>query len=244
MNAAAALTLDAIDGPSEKLTQYPALLEAACATAPPPYGEHWYGERYRTVACDPDWLAQSLIANAQKEGDGARKLWILAGRAKDPNIAEQVRRHAIDESRHAALYLRMLDITFPGAVNGDLRTLLTSIPPGFTPRHRPSELPEESVEHVLDELVQMNIGEIRTRIHQLLLRPVITLHCPTSSRPKLTRILDSILQDETKHIRYTARLIEAAAESGRRTFIARTMNYRMAEFNDITLQEVGQPSFD
>lgn len=244
MNAAASLTLDAIAGPADTLTEYSSLLETACAKAPPPYGEHWYGERYRRVACDPDWLAQSLVANAQKEGDGARKLWILAGRAEDPNIAEQVRRHAIDESRHAALYLRMLDITFPDAVDDELRALLGSIPPGYTLNDRPTKLQPEPDEHVYDELVQMNIGEIRTRIHQLLLRPMITLHCPESGRAKLTRILDSILRDETKHIRYTARLLEAAAGSGRRAFIARTMKHRMAEFNDITLQEVGQPAFD
>jgi hypothetical protein len=244
MNAAAQLTLDALSAPPERLDEYSALLESACSKAPPPFGEAWYGDRYRDVACDPDWLAQSLIANAQKEGDGARKLWVLAGRAKDASLAEKVRLHAIDESRHSALYLMMLDITFPGAVGDELRALLSTIPPRYTLNDRPPDLPEESDEHVLDELVQMNIGEIRTRIHQLLLRPVITAHCREKARPKLKRILDSILRDETKHIRYTAHLLEDSISSGRKAFVVRTMHRRLADFNDITLQEVGQPSFD
>ncbi len=244
MNIAARLTLDAIGARNDHVADYAVLLERVCADTPPPYGEAWYGERYRAVACDPEWLAQSLVANAQKEGDGARKLWILAARARDQHIAEQVRRHAIDESRHASLYLRMLDITFPDAVDDSLRQLLSSILPGYTLRDMPAQLPEEPEEHVFDELVQMNIGEIRTRIHQLLLRPVIMLHCAEEGRTKLRRILDSILNDETKHVRYTARLLQTAVTSGRTELITRTMQQRMAEFNDITLQEVGQPSFD
>lgn len=245
MNAAASLTLDALSTRNgDGLHRYAALLERTCRESPPPYGEGWYGDRYRQVACDPEWLAQSLIANAQKEGDGARKLWILAGRTKDHNVAELVRRHAIDESRHAMLYLRMLDITFPDAVDDELRQLLVGIPPGYTISDQPTNLPEEPPEHVLDELVQMNIGEIRTRIHQLLLRPVIMLHCAQTGRPKLKRILDAILIDETKHIRYTAGLLDAAITSGQETFVARTMSHRLQEFNEITLLEVGQPAYD
>lgn len=245
MNAAASLTLDALSlRNGAGLNRYASLLEESCLTSPPPYGEGWYGDRYRQVACDPEWLAQSLIANAQKEGDGARKLWILAGRAKDSTIAEQVRRHAIDEARHATLYLRMLDITFPDAVPDELRQQLSTTSPGYTISDYPADLSEQPAEHVLDELVQMNIGEIRTRIHQLLLGPVIMLHCSAVGRPVLKRILNSILRDETKHIAYTARLLEAAMMSGRETFVTHTMKHRLGEFNEITLLEVGEPAYD
>jgi hypothetical protein len=245
MDAVASLTLHALsEGRGKPLMGYGRLLRTACAKSPPPYGEAWYGEKYRAVGRDPSWLAQSLIANAQKEGDGARKLWILASRARDPKIAEKVRIHAIDESRHSALYLRMLDITFPGAVGDDLRPLLKEIPPGYTVQQRPARLPEEPDDEVLDELIQMNIGEIRTRIHQLLLRPVITVHCERSDRARLERILDSILWDETKHIRYTAELIESAIAAGETTFVRSTMRQRLEEFNEITLKEVQGPDFE
>jgi len=245
MDAVASLTLHALsEGRGNPLGGYGRLLRAACAKAPPPYGEAWYGEKYRAVGRDPSWLAQSLIANAQKEGDGSRKLWILASRARDARIAEKVRIHAIDESRHAALYLRMLDITFPGAVGDDLRPMLNEIPPGYTVQQRPAVLPEEPEDEVLDELIQMNIGEIRTRIHQLLLRPVITAHCARNERAKLERILDSILWDETKHIRYTAELIEAAIGAGEMTFVRSTLRQRLEEFNEITLREVQGPDFE
>jgi hypothetical protein len=95
----------------------------------------------------------------------------------------------------------------------------------------------------LDELIQMNIGEIRTRIHQLLLRPVIMIHCPPEGRAKLQRILDSLLGDETRHIEYTARLIEKAMEASA-GFVRHTMKQRLDEFNQITLEEVGELSFE
>jgi hypothetical protein len=92
-------------------------------------------------------------------------------------------------------------------------------------------------------LIQMNIGEIRTRIHQLLLRPVITTHCPPEGRAKLQRVLDSLLGDETRHIEYTARLIEKAMKESA-GFVRRTMRQRLDEFNQITLEEVGELSFE
>jgi hypothetical protein len=91
---------------------------------------------------------------------------------------------------------------------------------------------------------QMNIGEIRTRIHQLLLRPMILAHCPKENRDRLTRILDSLLADETKHIEYTASLIEEFIEEGHSSFVYQTMQKRLAEFNQITLTEVGELTFD
>ncbi|WP_081431175.1 hypothetical protein [Moorena bouillonii] len=90
----------------------------------------------------------------------------------------------------------------------------------------------------------MNIGEIRTRIHQLLLRPMILAHCPKKNHARLTRILNSLLADETKHIEYTAQLIEDFIKKGYSDFVDQTMQKRLAEFNQITLTEVGESTFD
>jgi hypothetical protein len=92
---------------------------------------------------------------------------------------------------------------------------------------------------VLDELIQMNIGEIRTRINQLLLAPVITEFCPRHGKRRLSRMLASLMEDETRHIEYTARLIERAIRGGDEAYVRRTMARRVAEFNRITLAEVG-----
>lgn len=245
MNIVAQWTLDAIrqDNPAA-FPVYSRLLERTFERTPPPFSERWYGDRYRQWSADPLWLANSLVANAAKEGDGSRKLWSLVARAADEEISESVRLHAIDESRHAKLYLRMLDLAFPGAAEGELRDELAALSPGYGPHDFPERQPASPEEWVLDELIQMNIGEIRTRVHQMLMRPVITLHCPPENLPRLTRILDSILADETKHIAYTARLIERTFSTAG-GFIEATMSGRCDEFNELTRTEVGgEPVYD
>jgi len=245
MTIIADLTLEALgSNGTEPLPEYAASLRASCAAHAPPFGMAWYGEKYRAVATDPAWLASSLIANAQKEGEGSTKLWALAGRAGDAETADQIRLHAVDESRHALLYLAMLDLVFPDAVEPEFRPALDRISPRYGKKdHPPAHSIAAPEEEVLDELIQMNIGEIRTRIHQLLLRPMINAHCAQAQREKLNAILDSLILDETRHIEYTARLINRASQSGRSSFVQRTMAARFEEFNAITLAEVGEAKF-
>src|SRR5712692_2464578 len=116
MQFVADLTVEALRASRiEDLERYVAILRASCNAHPPPFGMAWYGDRFRRFASDPQWLATCLVANAEKEGQGSRKLWQLSGRASDSDIAEQVRLHAIDESRHSLLYIAMLNLTFPEA---------------------------------------------------------------------------------------------------------------------------------
>ena len=245
MNIVAKMTLEALaERNNNNLQKYADTLCTACEMTPPPFGMFWYGEKYRQVACEPHWLANSLIANAAKEGEGSRKLWDLTSRTGIPEVADQIRHHAIDESRHARLYITMLDIAFPDAIDDNFRSSLHALSPGYTVKDSPEPSLPSSEAIVLDEIIQMNIGEIRTRIHQLLLRPMILTHCPEENYINLTRILDSLLADETKHIEYTAQLIEEFIEKGHSQFVYQTMQRRLAEFNQITLTEVGELTFD
>jgi hypothetical protein len=225
------------------LSRYHAALTEACAAAPPPYGQAWYGDRYRSWAVDPSWMAQSLIDNAAKEGEGAQKLWALAGRSRNSTIAEAVRRHAIDEARHARFYIALLQLAFPSLLDRRAFGKLQKLSPGYTTKDFPSRLRAANDDSVLDEIVQMNIGEIRTLIHQKLMRPVLTMHCPPDGRPRLTKLLDGLGGDELKHIEYTARLIDEAARS-KSEFVNSTFRKRVAEFNRITLNEVGAGTYD
>jgi hypothetical protein len=225
-------------------TAYESILRSACELNPPPFGQAWYGETYRKLAIDPVWLAQSLISNAVKEGEGSRKLWALVARVSDTHIREAIRQHAVDESRHAQYYLAMLDIVFPNATDRAFRAQLQTISPGYKRGDRPDPQTPSTEELVLDEIVQMNIGEIRTRIHQLLMRPIISAHCSEKNRPKLQKILDTLLDDETRHIAYTARIIDDNACAGLMKFLTQTMTQRIADFNEITLNEVAAETFD
>lgn len=220
------------------LPGYAASLRAACRASPPAFGTASYGRCYRALAADRGWLAASLVQNAQKEGEGSRKLWRLAARAADPEVAEQVRRHAVDESRHALVYLAMLDTAFPGAVTQRDRSRLRALSPCYRAGDRPQRLRPATRRRVLDELIQMNIGEIRTCLNQILLAPVARRVCPPAGRRRLARMLTALLADEARHIAYTARLIERAMDGGEERFVRRTMARRLAEFNRITQDEV------
>ncbi|HEU4369876.1 MAG TPA: hypothetical protein VFV05_16760 [Methylomirabilota bacterium] len=220
---------------------YARTLRAACRSAAPVFGADWYGARYRALASDPRWFAESLLINAAKEGRGSRELWALAGRAHDPGIAEAVRRHALDESGHALMYLAMLDLVFPGAIPPGRRPSFRALSPRYSALDRPPPRRPVRPRALLDALIQMNLGEIRTRINQLLMMPIVAAYCPAGSRGRLARMLRALLRDETRHVRYTAGLIERAVADGERAFVAVTMRRRLALLNRITLSEVGRP---
>jgi hypothetical protein len=229
---------------TEALPGYEMALSAACEAFPPPFGQAWYGEKYRRHASEPGWLAASLIANAEKEAEGSRKLWSLVARTSDAGIADAIRIHAIDESRHALVYVAMCELVFPGSLEGDVKVYAESLSPRYSPSDSPTPSDEKSSRYVvLDELIQMNIGEIRTRIHQLLMGPVITAYCEPERRERLLKVLASLLADETKHIEYTARLIDAAARGGDSDFVRSTAIRRMKDFGELTLVEVGEATF-
>src|SRR6186997_1603184 len=118
MNAVAELTLNALrDIGLSRLDRYSRILIDACGTHPPPFGMAWYGDQYRAYAADPYWLATSLMANAEVEGDGATKLLKIAAYAQRDDHSALVQQHAVDEARHARLYVHMLDRVFPEALN-------------------------------------------------------------------------------------------------------------------------------
>src|SRR5207244_2697028 len=123
--------------------------------------------------------------------------------------ASQIQQHAIDESRHSRLYSTILDITFPGAMDDRLRSLVASLSPGYTKESDLKPVEGSPFAHpvTLDDFIQMNIAEIRTRIHQLLQRPMLMAHCAQDRRNRLPGRLDSLAVDELAHVAYTAKLI-------------------------------------
>ena len=223
--------------------RYTECVRATFAAFPPPFGMAWYGEKYRDLAVDRDWLAISLVANAVKEAEGARDLWRLAGHTGDPVVADRIRLHAVDESRHARLYVTMLDIAFREVLPDEVRPTLYVVSPRYNTRERPAVADILPAKSVLDAVIQMNLGEIRTRIHQLLLTPVITEYCPAERYGALKGILRALMRDETRHIQYTAELIEEAMARGEADFVGRTMSARLNEFNQLTLTQVGEACF-
>jgi hypothetical protein len=246
VNIAAELALEALRvhgggaGP-----HYRDALITACRKAPPPFGTKAYEKIYRDVARDPSWMVISLIQNAQGEGEGSGHLWDLAACTPDIRVAAQVKAHAIDESRHAKAYIAMLNLTFPGKVDNEFHALLTSLSPGYTQRSplEPHEGSPYASAITLDDLIQMNIAEIRTLVHHILQRPMLLRHCAPERRRRLARLHDSLRLDEARHIGYTAALIEEFAHRGEAGAVKRLMQDRMSDFNAITNEDLGRTVF-
>ena len=226
-----------------ELPIYEKALISACNAFPPPFGRKQYGELYRSSAKDADWVALSLVTAAQSEGEGSRHLWDMAASTPDPEIARQMQQHAIDESRHSRGYVTMLGLIFPQAADSDFRKRLENLSPGYTAKSGLAAAAGSPYAYAatVDELIQMNIAEIRTRIYHLLQRPVLLdRYCKPGERPRLRQMLDWLLIDETRHIAYTARLIERAAQGAGRDLVMDLMCERVKDFNDITEQEMEQ----
>jgi hypothetical protein len=73
---------------------------------------------------------------------------------------------------------------------------------------------------------------------------MLLAHCAPERRQRLTRILDALLLDETRHIAYTAALIEEFASSGEAELVKRLMQERLSDFNAITNEDLGRNVFE
>src|SRR5258708_7237822 len=99
--------------PRTECPSYMAALDWALEEEPPPFDTAGYAEIFRSSSSEARWMAISLITNAEREGDGAKRLWSLAACSDDPEVQHLLKCHAVDESRHALFYLALLDLTFP-----------------------------------------------------------------------------------------------------------------------------------
>jgi hypothetical protein len=226
-----------------KLPVYQKALVIACAAFPPPFGSKGYGDLYRSSASDPNWVALSLIAAAQSEGEGARHLWDMAACTPDSEVARQMQRHAIDEARHSRGYVTLLGLIFPEAVDEEVQVRLRRLSPGYNENSilSPTKGSPYAYPATVDELIQMNIAEIRTRIYHHLQRHVLLdRYCGTEQRPRVRQILDWLLTDETRHIAYTASLIERDAQALGSERVIELMKERVKDFNEITEEEVAR----
>ena len=246
MNVVAHATLRALQAHGVRgLPGYRRALVSACKAAPPPFGKREYGSLFRRCAANKDWVILCVVNAACGEGEGAEHLWDLAASTSDKFVARQIQQHALDESRHSRGYLTLLDLIFRGAVSERERRSYEQLSPGYT-KTTPLVAAKGSpyaYSATVDELIQMNLAEIRTRINHLLQRPVFLAHCPVEHRSRVRRILDSLLVDETRHIAYTARLIERAARKSGDARVTELMHERVRDFNEITDAEIERRRF-
>ena len=232
--------------PQAGCLRYLAALDKAIDEEPPPFGTEAYSNTYRAASASGQWLAMSLMTNAEREGDGAKRLWSLAACTDNEEERQLLKRHACDESSHALAYLALLDLSFPGAVDATFRAELNQLSPHFSMSQQP--YPIEGSPYArkpsVDDYMQMNIAEIRTTIHHLMQRQALAEHCPPENMERTRKVLDSLLRDELSHVAYTAVLIEAKADTVDPEKLQQLFRKRLRDFNNITKEELGERVFD
>jgi hypothetical protein len=225
--------------PREDCPKYFQALRTALAEGTPVFATESYADTYRAASTSGQWLAVSLMSNAEREGDGAKRLWSLAACCSEAEEQRLLKRHACDESRHALAYLALLDLAFPGAVSASFRRELNQLSPHFSMEQKLFAVPGSPYAHAptTDDYMQMNIAEIRTTIHHLMQRQALKTHCPSENMGKATKILDMLLRDELSHVAYTAVLIERKAESTSQDEIEAQFSKCLRDFNRSTSEE-------
>ncbi|PGU19085.1 hypothetical protein [Bacillus thuringiensis] len=188
----------------------------------------------------PGWLPRVVLANSTAESEGSSKLLSLWKTVNyNTEVEERVLYHAKDESRHSRIFLRLVQLAFPHSIDSsEIKKLDEKLTDIRNKKHEKVDykIPEELL---IDHLVQMNIGEIRTRLHMQLLAPVIHAFAPTENKLRVRRILEGLVLDEVNHIGYTAKLMESWAASGKvhRELIFNLYQRRLEDFNLVTIQE-------
>jgi hypothetical protein len=216
-----------------------------CYANTPPFARRLFGVRYHELSSDPEWFANSLVANAALEGYGASQIWKFANRLNNQRYAAAVRQHSIDESRHSSMFVRMLELTFPDLTLDDhTQDRIDGLQPRYTWKNHPpivvpaSQTESDTTHWALNELIQVHITEIRALILQHLLRPVLLAYAPVESRGRLSSASNCLIRDETRHIGYSAAFFDAAARSGEEDFLVATFEANAVAFNELTLEEL------
>lgn len=226
---------------SSDVEEYLRLMEIAVQLEPPPYFQASYGESYRRHVCNPYWVIQSLVSNAVKEGEGSRDIAKIADMCEMVSLTSDLVIHLKDEARHCRMYLALIQLVFPDCLPKDAHAEIASRFPPVSYEACPES--RKTLFHMLDYLIQINLGEVRTRIHQKLLEPVLESYCPDENRNALCKTLCKLAGDECCHIKYTASRIGSLAREFDQAVVEELFCRRFVEFNRYTDKELGSQKY-
>jgi hypothetical protein len=225
---------------SVDVTRYLDLFAQSTKSETPPFFLSSYGASFRLHVNNPVWVIQSLISNAIKEGEGARDLALVADACERVELRSDLALHIGDEARHCRMYVQLVDTVFPSALPETVRSAITSRFPPLAYEERRLPYSYRGAWKMLDYLIQINLGEVRTRIHQQLLEPVLEAYCLDENKEMLCRTLCKLAGDECCHIQYTASRIGALAKEFKSSDVESLFFRRVSEFNQYTERELGR----
>lgn len=230
---------------------YQEIMEHVLSRYDPVFAKDSFSKKYAELAADPEWFANSLVANAALEGYGAEQIWKFSNTLDSDEYAQQVRQHALDESRHSTMFISALDLVFPGlrqASGKDVQVQIAALQPRYSQYKHPEIIKSALEDRLFEvdsikELIQVHITEIRALVLQYMLRNVMLAHAPKENAQRLVRISDSLIADEGRHIYYSARIFENYAASNRDMFF-HYFEFYMQRFNELTLEELSREELE
>jgi hypothetical protein len=224
------------DGPLES---YGDCLRAAFTEFDPIFTKEHYADFYLKCSSEvPAWIPSNILANAKKESDGAKLLYEFWRRVRgDALLENDVMFHIKDEIRHSKLFIALTELAFPQVADQPfiqtMRNELFSLNESEATKHAETLSQSE----ITDHLVQMNLGEIRTRVHISMIAPLISAFSPLENRSKVEKILAALVDDETAHIAYTAKHLEKLSQSVGAEELKKLFLRRLRDLHEYTVYE-------
>ena len=221
------------------LINYAESLRSAFANFSPVFTQEHYADFYLACASqDPAWIPSNVLANARKESDGSRLLYELWRRVRDNLLLEDdIMLHIRDEIRHSKLFISLAELAYPDIAGQPFVTQLRKELFALDSAEISKDTAILTEAHIVDHLVQMNLGEIRTRVHISLIAPLISAFTPEMNRPKVQKLLASLVDDETSHIAYTAKHLEAMLPGIGSEAMNQLFTRRLRDLHQYTLDE-------
>lgn len=221
------------------LTCYSTCLRAAFSEITPVFNKENYADFYLKCSSEvPAWIPSNILANAKKESDGSELLYEFWRRIRGDEILEKdVMYHIKDEIRHSKLFIKLTEWAFPQVAEQpyirDVYDKLFSLDESLAVKHEFFF----DCSAIIDHLVQMNLGEIRTRVHISMIAPLISAFTPLENKQKVERLLTSLIDDETAHIAYTAKHLERLCPSIGVEELQKLFVRRLRDLHDYTIDE-------
>jgi len=229
-------------GSLDRLGNYAVVLRKALTAESTPYGEAEFGEQYRLLARRPSFFASLLVSDAHLEGYSAGQLWGYADQLADLSFADGMRRHARDEARHSRMFANLLFSIFPGLRDQDgLEQRLAGMAPRLSMPSVGAGSPRQApADEVLNTAILINLHEIKALVLEALLRPLACAYSEGASVVRSGALVDRLIDDEVRHIRYTAEFIESAILAGGRTHVEDAIVGFQGLLNASTREEMEQ----
>lgn len=215
--------------------EYAAQLDIATARVQPCFVRAAYGDRYRQITSDRVRFAVQQLNSAVEEAAGAARLLEMIPYVPSLglDIGGKFLRHALDEIRHHGIFLEILAAVFPEVrVSQSLREACEACVPRVNRGSMGSQGDRLSINRVLEEIVQINVGEIRNLVQLRLSLPVLLAHAPTRDAELLVEThMNTLISDEGGHIYYTALLYQELAGQGYKEALAEHLETAMFLFH-------------